>query len=385
MKRPQASGRTAPVIEISLDNLLHNLAVVKKLLPPRVGVIAVVKDRAYGCGAVVLSRTLQKAGVPLFAVATMAEARSLRAGGLTAAILVLGEVEIADLRWAWRNTIELTLNDIKTLQRWKTAGVSVRAHIKVDTGMGRLGILPGETEALVAALRHSPAITVSGVFTHLASGNVPKSVSVQKKLFFNALAGLRAAGIDPAIVHYANSAAIANNSVEGCTHVRPGIMLYGCKSDPARDNGLKLRPVATLKSYIVKLKRVPAGTAVSYGSIYRTARATTIATVALGYGCGYPRALSNKGEVLIGGKRYPVRGRVTMDYIMVDVGNNTDIRVGDEVVAMGFQGRGLISPDEIAQKCTTIAYEILCNLGGELERIYFQKGAEIHRLKGCYF
>jgi alanine racemase len=247
--------------------------------------------------------------------------------------------------------------------------------------------MPDEIGALIFLLKRHPQISIDGVFTHLASADVSgmASVSTQQALFFNALSRLREAGITPACIHYANSAGIARHALSGCTHVRPGIMLYGCKPDPAQEFLIDLRPIATLKSYIVKIKRVPAGTPVSYGQTYCTKAETCIATIALGYGCGFPRGSGASRDVLIRGKRYRIAGRVTMDYLMVDAGSKSDLCVGDEVVAMGYQGKLCISPDEVALQSQTIAYEILCNLSDKLPRDYIQKGKVIHRQEGCLF
>jgi alanine racemase len=184
-------------------------------------------------------------------------------------------------------------------------------------------------------------------------------------------------------VHFANSAWIMRSpDLAGSTFVRPGIALYGCKPDPGQAFPLDLLPVVSLKSRIVKIKKVPAGTPVSYGGRYVTAAETVIATIALGYGDGIPRSLGNRGEVLIRGKRFRIAGTVTMDYIMVDAGPAPSMNVGDEAVAMGSQGSESISPDDVALLDDTIAYEILCGLSASLDRIYVSGGKIVGREKG---
>jgi alanine racemase len=191
----------------------------------------------------------------------------------------------------------------------------------------------------------------------------------------NARHEFKTAGLSPHIIHCSNSAAIARFPLEQTTHVRPGIALYGCNPDPGQDFTYDLRPVASLKARVVKIKRVPSGTPVSYGGQYVTSRETHIATIPIGYAHGLPRMLGSRGGcVLIGGKRYGIAGRVTMDYVMVDAGAEPEFGVGDEAVAMGCQGSECIGADEIARRCGTIGYEILCGLNRRIDRYYTRCG-----------
>jgi alanine racemase len=189
--------------------------------------------------------------------------------------------------------------------------------------------------------------------------------------------------IRPHHVHYANSAALLRFPQDpACTLVRPGIALYGCKPDPLQEFGITLKPVVSLKSYVVKVKRVPPGTPVSYGGRYVTKGDTHIATISLGYGAGIPRRLSNIGTVLIRGRRYTIAGTVTMDYVMVDTGPSTDIRVGDEAVMLGCQDGECVTADAVAEQAGTIGYEILCGLSRRLDRYYYLGGNVVHFLPG---
>jgi alanine racemase len=373
-----------PHIEISLDNLVHNLAAIRSRLPREVNVLAVVKDNAYGCGSRVIAKTLEDNGVTMFAVCRPQEAFFLRKKGVTGTILVLGPATKSEIRQGHRAGLTFALNDIADIATWKTVGVQVRFHCNIDTRMHRMGILPSDVETLAGIVGSSGDLVFDGVFTHLASADVPGTATVAEQLglFTNALMLLKERGLTPRHVHYANSAGIMRFDLPGCTLARPGIALYGCKPDPAQDFPLGLLPVAALKSRVVKLKKVPADTPVSYGGRYVTDRETTIATIALGYGHGYPRSLTNRGELLVRGRRYRIAGTVTMDYCMIDAGPDPCLRLGDEAVAMGSQGNEHISPDDIALLDSTIAYEILCSLSASIDRVYVREGKIVDKEKG---
>ena len=378
-------GNTVPYIEISLDNLLRNLAAVRSKLTEGTGILAVVKDNAYGCGSRVIAGTLEKKGnVTFFAVNRPAEAFFLRNHGIRSPILVLGSATRNELKKGYAYEIVFTLNDIGDLRCWKSAGVPVHFHCNIDTRMHRMGILPSEVEILADALNSSTDLHFDGVFTHFANADEPGTpiVGEQLRLFSNALAVLKKNGHVPRHIHYANSAGIMRFDLPGCTLARPGIALYGCKPDPKQDFPLALLPVAALKGRIVKIKKVPGHTPVSYGGRYVTDRETCIATVALGYGNGLPRSLGNRGNVLVQGRRYTIAGTVTMDCIMIDAGPDPVLKVGDEVVAMGCQGNERISPDDLAILDNTIGYEILCRLSNSLDRIYVLDGKIIAKEKG---
>jgi alanine racemase len=380
--------RHSPHIEVSLDNIIHNIGEIKKAVPSSKGIMAVVKDLAYGCGSVMVSKTLEENGVSWLAVAFAGEALALRDGGITLPILVLGECGKDELAWGAANNISFSLNDPADTAAWIESGLAVRFHLNVDTGMGRLGVLPQQLAAVIGVVKSNPRIVCEGAYTHLACADVPGTATVdnQLKRFREALDALRQNGISPRHIHYANSSAIMRFPVSPeCTLVRPGITVYGCKPDPLQDFPLDLRSAVALKAHVAKIKRVPAGTPVSYGGRYVTSCDTTIATIPLGYGIGLPRLLTNKGAVLIGGKRYTIAGTVTMDYIMVDAGPQPVMRAGDEVVAIGYQGGGYISPDEVARHAGTIAYEILCGLSTKLERYYCLDGKIVHHQAGFYF
>jgi len=379
----------SPHIEISLDNVLHNLKQIQSLANPHDNdIMAVVKDNAYGCGAVAIASTLEKhGGVRFFTVARFQEAFKLRNSGITSPILVLGKSTFAQIKEGWNKRIIFTLNDLSDLKDWISNQLEVRFHLNVDTGMGRLGLLPSEIATFCEQLRFEPKLHFEGVFTHMARADEPQTTSVNRQLSIlrQALAHIRSQGLSPQHIHFGNSATLMRFDIKESTLVRPGIALYGCNPDPAQKFTLNLRPIASLKSTVVKLKQVPSGTEISYGGNYKTSSTTCIATIALGYAHGLPRFLGNRGEVLIKGKRYRIAGNVTMDYIMVDVGIDPHVSVGDEVVAMGYQGDACISREGIACLGNTIGYEVLCNLSTSIDRIYLLNGSIVLHEKGSVF
>ncbi len=368
--------QTAPYIEISLDNLIYNLNRIRGKLQPDQSIIAVVKDNAYGCGATVIAQTLEQEGVTFFVVANMTEAQELRRHSVRSPILVLGECSKEDIQWASSHEVRITVNNITTLTDIAKLNTPVKFHINIDTGMGRMGISLSEVETAAEIINNNNHLQLEGIFTHFACADEPGTDSVvsQQKEFQDALTAIKRQGVSPHYIHSSNSAAIIRFPVPQDYLVRPGILLYGCKPDPAQEFPIDLRPIVSLKASIVKIKKISAGTAISYGWTFAPQEDTCIATVPIGYAHGYPRLLSNKGEVLIRGKRFPVAGRVTMDYIMVNLGPETDIQIGDEVVAIGTQGNETISPDDIALHADTIGYEILCGLSNLIDRYYYRDG-----------
>ncbi len=376
-----------PRVEISLDNLVHNLGVIRSRLGAGQSVMAVVKDCAYGCGARVVARTLEEEGVDFFAVARADEAKDLRAGAIRSPILVLGECSADEALWAAANDVRLSVNDAADVDALGALGAHVRVHVNIDTGMRRMGILAAEARAVAAQLLSYPGIEVEALYSHFASADVPKTrtVQAQYRRFVRAQEAFGKAGIKPRLIHVANTAAIARFPLTAAHYVRPGIALYGCSPNPSQDFGLPLRPIASLKAHVIKLKKVPKGSPVSYGGRYVARCTTYIATIPLGYAHGVPRLLTNKGHVLIGGKRYRIAGTVTMDYIMVDAGPKPHMAVGDEAVVMGLQGDDCIHPDEVARQCKTIAYEILCCLSKRIDRYYLRGGKVVVHESGANY
>lgn len=367
------SADFSPHVEISLDNLLHNVEQIRTLLSPDKKILAVVKDNSYGCGSIQIAKALEHHGnVDSFAVARPDEAFALRENGIRGSILVLGRASLAQVEKGTLQNITFTLNDLDDFEIWTQCKNHIHFHCNIDTAMHRLGLLPPEIPELIKEIKKNNKFHLDGAFTHLANADEPDSPTVesQRSTFFKCIDLLRSAGCTNLEIHYGNSAGLMCFPLTDYSMVRPGIALYGCQPEPNRKFCLNLKPILSLKSSVVKIKKVPAGTPVSYGGHYITPQETYIATIAIGYGNGLPRALSNKGYVLIGGKRYRIAGNITMDYLMVDAGPNPEIKIGDEVVVIGTQGNEQITPDEIARMISTISYEILCNISNSIDRYY---------------
>lgn len=363
-----------PYIEINLDYLVYNLSQVREKIGASNSIIAVVKDNAYGLGAPVIAQTLEKEGVGFFAVATMDEARELRKHAIYSPILVLGYCSQDDIVWASSQEVHVTLNDLAQLDLMVGLGCKVKLHINADTGMGRLGLFESEIDEALKSIASADTVELEGVFTHFANADMPDlhNTSLQYERFIAVLKRVKENGLSPGYIHCSNSAAICRFTIPDRYYVRPGILLYGSRPDPEQHFDIDLLPIASLKANVIKIKKVPANTPISYGGTYMTKGETLIATVPIGYTHGLPRALSNKGEVLIRGRRFPLAGKVTMDHIMVDIGPSSDITVGDEAVVMGSQGNETISPDDIALLSGTVSYEILTWLCNRIDRFYYR-------------
>ncbi|NLW30410.1 MAG: alanine racemase [Fibrobacter sp.] len=378
----------SPRVEIQIENLLFNLDQIRNLAGPKAGIIAVIKDNAYGCGSIIIAKTLeQKRGISFFAVARPEEAFKLRNEGIKSEILVLGKATPQQLKDGYKKNLVFTLNGPADLKTWSSLNNPVRFHCNVDTGMSRLGLLPHQSNILIEHLEKYPNLLLNGVFTHMACADQPGTETISKQLavFQNFLSALKSAGIIPEHIHFSNSATTMKYTSDICTMVRPGIALYGCNPDPNQKFSVELKPVLSLKSSIIELRQFPPQSPVSYGGNYVTTSNTWIATIAGGYGQGLPRALSSKGSVLIGGKRFKIAGNVTMDYIMVDVGSDPEVKTGDEVVLIGQQGNESITPDDIAKLTGTIGYEILCNIGTAIDRFYLLNDSIVLHEHGTIF
>jgi len=367
---PGGSIPDGPVATIDLRALEHNLERLRTRLGAGTGILAAVKADAYGHGAAAAARRLQGRGVRWFGVATADEALALRSAGIEGDILLFGPVYAANaIRRLADANVALTLADEVGLSALRNAGARVRVHLKVDTGMGRLG-LPGPRAAeLARAADRAAEVTLEGVWTHLARADEPGRAPTLAQLerFERLLADLHRDGIDPGLRHAANSAATIAFPEAHFDLVRPGIALYGYHSGDAvaaleRD----LRPVMRLQAPVTFVKRVRAGTPISYGGTWATERDTTIATVRAGYADGYPRLLSSKGVAALHDRQVPVAGRVCMDQLMLDVGD-LEVHPGDTVTLWGPPGPGA---ESLARGIGTIAYELLTRVSPRVPRRY---------------
>ncbi len=357
--------------EISLNAIKHNIGEIRKLLKENVRFMAVVKANAYGHGSVAVARAAMEAGAHYLAVANLREAVELRDAGITCPILILTESPTSvmdeiiqyDLTQTIYSIVEAQALSGEAQKRNKTA----RFHIKIDTGMGRVGVQPSEAVAFITKVVSLPGIELEGIFTHFAKAEDAKDNFTQEQFTrFEQVAG-KINNIQ--IKHTANSAAVLYHPQTHLDMVRIGLMIYGLYPQGSSRQLISLKPALSFKSRVTYLKRVPAGTPLSYGSTYVTASETTIATVPVGYADGFSRRLSNRGQVIIRGRRFPVVGRVTMDLCLVNVGDSR-AEVGDEVVMIGEQNGQIISADEVARLEDTISYEVVCGIGKRVPRVY---------------
>jgi alanine racemase len=358
--------------EIDLDAFEGNVAAVRSILPEGARLVAVLKADAYGHGAVELARRCG-ADVAMIATALLEEALELRGAGVTTPILVLGPVTARQIAMALENQITLGVPGPEELAAVVEAARDrdIAIHLKLDSGMGRMGVLEAELAEVAAAIRAAPRLTVEGLYTHFANADVDSDpfTDVQIANYDRMLRELHDAGIDAPLHHFANSAATLRHRVRPGDWARVGIALYGA-APAVLENGRALRPVMTWRTEIARLKTIPPGHAVGYGTTFHTARASRIATLPVGYADGYDRLLSNRGEVLVRGHRAPVVGRVSMDLVTVDVTEIDGVGAGDEVILLGAQGAGRITADEIAARVGTISYEVFCNVSARVPRIY---------------
>ncbi|MDH7572063.1 MAG: alanine racemase [Clostridia bacterium] len=374
---PDASFR--PVwAEVDLKTIVHNLGEIRRLIGPAVKIMAVVKANAYGHGLDEVARTVAAAGAEWLAVAVPEEAFRLRELGLNLPVLVLGHTPPRVMAEAIRREVSLTLyspRQVPDLVRAaREAGRRVKVHVKVDTGMGRLGFSWENrgVQEIIEALSH-PELEPEGIFTHFACADEPDPSFTleQHGRFREVLRELEKGGLRFAFRHAANSAATLLFPQTHLDLVRPGLALYGLyPGEGGRRLPVRLVPAMSFKARIVFLKEVPGGTPLSYGRTFVTSRPSRIATLPVGYADGYGRLLSNRAEVLVRGRRAPVVGRVCMDHILVDVTDVPEAAEGDEAVLFGRQGETSLPVEELAEKMGTISYEVLCQVGPRVPRLY---------------
>ncbi len=363
--------------EVDLGALVRNVRALRSVAPG-VALLAMVKADAYGHGAGLIARALETEGVEMLGVALVEEGLALRQAGVGAEILVLGGA----YEGGWEAMVQASLypavfreDQLEALAAAaRKLGTVPRAHLKVDTGLARLGAQPGEVPALLARAR-ALQVDLQGVMSHFANADLADAGVTQEQLkkFRAVLAQVDAAGFRPRWRHLANSAAmVALPSAREGEHlnlVRPGLALYGLSPAPWIVLPQPLEPVLSWKTAVVHLKTVPPGTAVSYGGTWTARRPTRIATLPVGYADGYPRRLSNRGQVLVRGQRVPLVGRVCMDLCMVDVTDVPGVALGDEVVLLGRQGTEEVGAVELAGWLETIPYEVLCGVGARVPRV----------------
>ena len=363
--------------EIDLSAIAQNVALACRLAGPRTQVMAVVKADAYGHGALRVARTALDAGATWLGVATPEEAVPLRVEGITSRILVLGPIAPEQTDLVTDHDLDQCVSDpgqADVLDRaGRARGRVLTLHLKVDTGMGRVGIRPHEVRGAAERMRALSWVRLVGLMTHFAEAEAEDPAFAREQLarFAEAARGLAAAGIPAPIRHAANSAGLLFLPEARLDLVRPGIMLYGCHPrGPRGGPEPALRPALRLRTAISQIRSVARGESVSYGRTFVAPGDLRVATLPAGYADGVGRLLSNRGHVLIHGSRVPILGRVCMDMTMVDVTGVPDARVGDEAVLIGRQGSQEISVDEVAEIQGTISYEVLCRISPRVPRVY---------------
>lgn len=365
--------------QINLDSILHNMEQMRQNISDGTKILGVIKTDAYGHGAVPIGRELERLDVVWgYATATVEEAGILRRNGLKKPILVLGASFPEHYEALAEENIRATIFSLQQAQQLEAfareAGKKIFVHIKIDTGMSRLGFqVTRQAADEIAQIAGLPHIVVEGMFTHFAKADEKDKTMTKDQLGkFREMEGLlRQRGLSALILHCANSAAIIDMPDTNLDMVRAGISLYGMwPSAEVKKENIDLQPVLSLKSRIVFLKELEAGRTISYGADYRTTGKQQIATIPVGYGDGYPRSLSGKGYVLIHGKRAPICGRICMDQFMVDVTHIPEAKEGDTVVLVGRDGEEAITMEEIGELSGRFNYEFACDLGKRIPRVY---------------
>ena len=362
---------------IDLNALSWNFRQIRSKVGPNIKILSMVKANGYGHGATAIAKALAAEGSDAFGVATAEEAIELRQAGIGTPILVLAGAYPDQVDQFFDNSLtpvihaSASLEELDAIVHRRKKALNV--HLKIDTGMGRIGLLAAEVDSWLQKIKTLKALKIEGVFSHFshAESVEGKYTQEQLRLFQSVVERLRADGIPPSLVHLANSAATITLPAAYFDMVRPGLMLYGIYPSATMASQICLKPVLSWKTRILQLKKVPAGSSISYGQTFVTKRESLIATLPLGYADGYPRLLSNCGEVLVSGKRAPVVGRVCMDLTMIDVTDIEKIQPGDEVVLLGRQGDAEISADEMAAWANTISYEILTSISNRVPRIHY--------------
>jgi alanine racemase len=372
---------TETCAEINLDNLVHNIRAIQQQVSPST-VISVVKADAYGHGAVPVAKHLVKEGVQFFAVAQFQEAMELRESGIYLPILIFGRLFPDEITTAIKAGFRITLfgkEDVRWIEKTDKEQ-QPHVHVDVDTGMGRIGVLLDREPDFFEFLMASKHLIWEGLYSHFStSDEKDKSyANLQLSRFNKILSQIKEKNNVPPMIHMANSGAILDMPESYFDAVRPGISLYGHYPTSETSQSINLKQVMTLKTFVAHIRKIPAGFSVSYGRRWTAKNPTTIVVLPVGYADGVRRSLTNVGDVLIQGKRYPIVGTVTMDHIMIDVGNDP-VKPGDEVVVWGEGPQGSIQILEVAEKIGTIPYELTCGVSKRVKRVYVGNSIKVQQ------
>lgn len=369
--------------EIDLDAIAHNTQALKGWVGQRTHLLAIVKANGYGHGALPVARTALENGATWLGVNFSNEGVQLRQVGITAPILLVGHTPLGQAHEVVANRLTPTVNDPALADALNTAaaqqGIVQPVHVKVDTGLTRYGVLPDEVAPLVRHIASLPHLRCEGLFTHFASADAADKSSVLRQLdvYHDTVHRLEQEGIAVPIKHVAASGAVLDLRQTHLDMVRCGITIYGCYPSDEVSHEIGLRPALSLKGRIARLRTIPAGAGVGYGATFVTTHSTRAALAPIGYADGIRRPYSNRGSVLVRGKRAPVLGRVSMDQMTVDVSDIPEAVEGDEVVLIGRQGNDEISAEEMAGIMGTINYEVLVGISARVPRVYLRGGREV--------
>ena len=366
--------------EIDLDAIRHNLEIVSHIVKGDTMILGVVKADAYGHGIKEVSKAIVDY-VDYFGVASLDEARVLREIGIKKPILAIGAILPQETEGVLKFNVIQTVSDLeipRKLSKLATAkNKKIKVHVKIDTGMGRIGFWHEEAAGFIKKIASLKNIIIDGIFTHFPDAEADKVFTHnQIRNFKRLIENLWANDIYIPVKHTANSMALIDFKDSHMNMVRPGLMMYGIYPKQSLMENILLKPALTLKTKITYVKSVPKGRSISYGMTYITEKPTKIATIPVGYGDGYSRHFSNKAHVLIRGVRCPIAGRVCMDMCMVEVGHLKNVKVGEDVILIGSQAGEIIRAEELAKLINTIPYEVLCNIGRRVPRVYKGKGRE---------
>jgi alanine racemase len=365
--------------QVDLDAIAANV----RLLADRAHgaeMFAVVKANAYGHGALQVARTALESGASRLAVARIDEGIVLRNSGLTAPVLIMGYALPDEIAQAADHDLTPTVYTIDAAEalsaRARVLGKTIKVHVKIDSGMGRAGILPEEAVVFVEWVAGLPHLIIEGLYTHFASADESDKTFTHQQFetFMDVAESIKAAGVSIPMRHAANSAAVIDLPDMRLDAVRCGVAMYGLRPSPAVSDAVELRPALSLITHVARVRTLPSGSSVGYGRTFIAEKSTTVALLPVGYGDGVHRALSNKGHALIHGQRAPIIGRVSMDQITVDVSAIEGVQQDDEAVLIGAQGSEQISADEVAEHVGTINYEVTTSLLPRLPRIYTRSG-----------
>ncbi len=365
--------------EIDLAAIGANLDLVRRSVPRAARILVVVKADAYGHGAVPVARTALAHGAAMLGVGDSSEALELRNAGIEAPILILGAIVDGEMEQVINHGITPCLHSTKKVRilaaMADAMGKRLAVHLKVDTGMGRLGVMPSAALDVAREIRACPALTLEGICTHLSDAETPGDDFTSGQLAtFREVVDRIEAGVGPVpLKHAANSGGLLGHPGSHFNLVRPGRVIYGIQG-PGTEGGARPKPALSLKTQVVFLKDLPAGVPVGYARTHVTRRPTRIAILPIGYNDGYSFLFSNRAQVLVCGRRAGVVGRVTMDYTTVDVTDIPGVEVGEEVVLVGCQGQERITVEELARLKGSIPYEITCGLGRRIRRVYLEMG-----------